>query len=232
MMGVLLGFAGMSTLSVGADLGGYLSFSRGVGVNHAFDEEVQSDRTAVVHDAALEAGRLIGALADTATAVLYRSNDQIYAIGGRCSHADGALAQGTLDETICSVTCTWHCSVFHSPTAASCTARPVSPKRRMTSASTMEESSSSPLLSATAPPIRRPREDSVRRTSQRGLTSVRGAFPARRPWTMSLSGSEAVEDAGACSALAIVAVSVRLERAASGVRWRVARRLNQSSQRG
>jgi nitrite reductase/ring-hydroxylating ferredoxin subunit/uncharacterized membrane protein len=110
--GVLLGVAGLTTLSVGAYLGGYLTFSRGVGVNHAFDEEVPSDWTRVVDDAALEAGRLTGAAADAATVVLYRSNDQIYAIGGRCSHAGGPLAEGTLDETNCSVKCPCHGSVF------------------------------------------------------------------------------------------------------------------------
>src|ERR1700722_1039917 len=39
----LLGLAGMTSIAVGGYLGGYLSFSLGVGVNHAFDQHEPDD---------------------------------------------------------------------------------------------------------------------------------------------------------------------------------------------
>jgi nitrite reductase/ring-hydroxylating ferredoxin subunit/uncharacterized membrane protein len=110
--GKLLSLAGLGALSVGAYLGGYLTYTRGVGVNHAFHEEPPADWIAVLDDTELPADQPTEAKADGATVVLYRSGDRIHAIGGICSHAGGPLAEGTVDETSCSVTCPWHGSVF------------------------------------------------------------------------------------------------------------------------
>lgn len=39
---------------------------------------------------------------------IFNAAGEIYALGNRCSHARGPLAEGTLDEEGCSVVCPWH----------------------------------------------------------------------------------------------------------------------------
>ena len=39
--------------------------------------------------------------------VLYRVDDQVFAIDNRCPHEGYPLAEGTLDEQ-CQLTCNWH----------------------------------------------------------------------------------------------------------------------------
>jgi nitrite reductase/ring-hydroxylating ferredoxin subunit/uncharacterized membrane protein len=110
--GVLLGFAGLTALSVGAYLGGHLSFGRGIGVNHAFFEEPPEDWTRVIDDGELAVGRPQRVEAGSATILLYRTPDRIYAIGSRCTHAGGPLEDGDIDAAACTVRCPWHGSVF------------------------------------------------------------------------------------------------------------------------
>ena len=108
----LLGLGGMTVMSVGGYLGGHLSFSRGVGVNHTFLEEGPRDWTAVIAEASLPMGKPTAVAANAAPILLYRDADHIRAIGARCSHAGGPLAEGTVDEARCAVECPWHASVF------------------------------------------------------------------------------------------------------------------------
>ena len=110
--GTALGLAGMTSMAVGGYLGGYLSHSRGVGVNNAFYQHAPEDWTAVLDEAELGEGASARAVAGDATVLLYRSNGQIHAIGSRCSHAGGPLDEGDIDATSCTVTCPWHQSVF------------------------------------------------------------------------------------------------------------------------
>ena len=107
-----LGLAGMTSMAVGGYLGGYLSHSRGVGVNNAFYQHPPEDWTAVLDDAALEEGASARAVAGDATVLLYRANGRIHAIGSRCSHAGGPLDEGDIDAANCTVSCPWHQSVF------------------------------------------------------------------------------------------------------------------------
>ena len=102
----------MSVMSVGGYLGGYLSYARGVGVNHAFFEHPPEDWTDVAAEAELSEGKSMRVDAGGATALLYRSNGRIHAIGSRCSHAGGPLDEGTIDADRCTVECPWHQSVF------------------------------------------------------------------------------------------------------------------------
>jgi nitrite reductase/ring-hydroxylating ferredoxin subunit/uncharacterized membrane protein len=101
--GTVLALLGMASMTVGGYLGGYLAYSRGVGVNDAFAEEPPDDWTAV------DDGR-----AGDATVFVHRSSvdGAVRAIGGRCSHAGGPLAEGAIDDECCTVTCPWHGSVF------------------------------------------------------------------------------------------------------------------------
>jgi nitrite reductase/ring-hydroxylating ferredoxin subunit/uncharacterized membrane protein len=102
--GTVLALLGMTSMTVGGYLGGYLAYSRGVGVNNAFTEEPPDDWTAVDGD-----GR-----ADRATVFVHRSSVDgvVRGIGGRCTHAGGPLAEGAVDDARCTVTCPWHGSVF------------------------------------------------------------------------------------------------------------------------
>ena len=110
--GTALALAGMTSMSVGGYLGGYLSYSRGVGVNNAFWQNGPDKWTAVLTEAELTEGKSTKVEVAGATALLYRSNGKIYAIGSRCSHAGGPLEEGAVDEAACTVQCPWHQSVF------------------------------------------------------------------------------------------------------------------------
>jgi nitrite reductase/ring-hydroxylating ferredoxin subunit len=99
-------------MTVGGYLGGYLAYSRGVGVNHTFLDEHPQDWTPVLDDADLPEGKPTRVTAVQAPVLLYRSNGTIYAIGARCSHAGGPLEEGAVDVSACTVECPWHHSVF------------------------------------------------------------------------------------------------------------------------
>jgi len=64
----------MTSMAVGGYLGGYLSHSRGVGVNNAFYQHAPGDWTAVLDEAELPEGTSARAVAGDATVLLYRSN--------------------------------------------------------------------------------------------------------------------------------------------------------------
>lgn len=110
--GTALGLAGMTSMAVGGYLGGYLSHSRGVGVNNAFYQHHPEDWTAVLDEAQLQDGDSARAVAGDATVLLHRHDGRIRAIGSRCSHAGGPLDEGEIDSANCTVTCPWHQSVF------------------------------------------------------------------------------------------------------------------------
>lgn len=108
--GRLLGMAGTAVLGASGHLGGHLSFSRGIGVNHAFLEPGPKEWTAVLHGAALVEGKPEHVEVDGASVVLYRQNGTVFALGARCTHAGGPLQDGTFDAGC--VRCPWHGSVF------------------------------------------------------------------------------------------------------------------------
>lgn len=108
----VLGLAGMTAMTVGGYLGGYLSFSRGVGVNNAFDEHHTEDWSAVLTEAELPVGKPVRVSANGAPVLVYRNSGTLVAIGSRCSHAGGPLDEGEIDAEACTVECPWHQSVF------------------------------------------------------------------------------------------------------------------------
>ncbi|HLF40786.1 MAG TPA: Rieske 2Fe-2S domain-containing protein [Acidimicrobiia bacterium] len=103
---------GMTTLATGGYLGGYLSYARGVGVNHAFFEPDLEEWTAVIGEGDVHAGSPTMVESDGATILLYRAAGGILAIGSRCSHAGGPLHEGKIDDGALCVECPWHASVF------------------------------------------------------------------------------------------------------------------------
>lgn len=111
-VGRLLGFSGLASMSIGGYLGGYLSYSRGIGINYVFNEDQPEEWTAALADDDLPHGTLVAAQVKGAQVLLYRSNDQVLAIGARCSHAGGPLEEGKVSAESCTVECPWHQSVF------------------------------------------------------------------------------------------------------------------------
>jgi nitrite reductase/ring-hydroxylating ferredoxin subunit/uncharacterized membrane protein len=110
--GTLLGLAGMSSMTVGGYLGGYLSYSRGVGVNNTFFHEQPHDWAPVMADADLEEGKPVRAAVGDTPVVVFRAGTSVYAVDSRCTHAGGPLDEGDFDATACTVRCPWHHSVF------------------------------------------------------------------------------------------------------------------------
>lgn len=110
--GQLLALGGMAAMTAGGYLGGHLSYSKGVGVNNAFNEHPPEDWTAVLDEAELAGGRPVGVDANGARVLLYRSGVGVHAIGARCSHAGGPLENGEVSDESRTVQCPWHQSVF------------------------------------------------------------------------------------------------------------------------
>ena len=110
-LGRVLGLAGMTALSGGGYLGGHLSFAAGVGVNNTFVEHGPDDWTEAAKRADLPEGSPTRVEVGGAAILLYRTGEQIRAIGSRCSHAGGPLQEGKIEDDRC-VQCPWHGSVF------------------------------------------------------------------------------------------------------------------------
>jgi nitrite reductase/ring-hydroxylating ferredoxin subunit len=107
--GKLLGAAGAAVLSLGAFLGGHLSFTRGVGVNETTFDEGPGDWTAV-EAGELQEGQPISAMAGDTPVLLLRHNGHVHAMHDRCSHRGCALSSGTVEGE--SITCPCHGSRF------------------------------------------------------------------------------------------------------------------------
>jgi nitrite reductase/ring-hydroxylating ferredoxin subunit/uncharacterized membrane protein len=93
-----------------AYLGGELSYSTGIGVNHVAGEGGSDDFVPVIAEADLEPGKLTRVDVDGIPAVLIKDHGTIYAIAATCSHLGGPLDQGTYENGI--VYCPWHRSGF------------------------------------------------------------------------------------------------------------------------
>jgi nitrite reductase/ring-hydroxylating ferredoxin subunit len=108
--GKALGLAGLGALMVGGYLGGHLSFTRAVNVNHTALEHRPQEWTPVLADAELGEGERRVVFAGEATVLLIRDNSKLYALANTCSHAGGPLNEGELVEGC--VVCPWHGSSF------------------------------------------------------------------------------------------------------------------------
>ena len=104
----LLGFA---TVSIGAYLGGHLTYAKGLGVDHQAFIEKPVDWVDVQELEALDDGVPVAVAAGSARVMLYRKGDEIYAISDTCPHAGGPLHEGEVDAEL-GVTCPWHGSRF------------------------------------------------------------------------------------------------------------------------
>jgi len=108
--GRTLALAGYGTVSIGAFLGGHLSFRRGVGVDHTAFLEAPEEWTPVADEAGVkEAEPLLVKTADVEI-VLVREGGSLYALLERCAHQGGPLHEGRIEGGC--VVCPWHSSRY------------------------------------------------------------------------------------------------------------------------
>lgn len=108
--GAALSAAGLGIMAGAAYLGGHLSFTRGVGVNHtAFQDDV-TDWTRVALLSELAPDKLVRVMAGGVPVLLVRRGEQVRALSATCVHAGGPLDEGELADGC--VRCPWHGSIF------------------------------------------------------------------------------------------------------------------------
>lgn len=98
-------------ISLGAAyLGGYLSFTRGVGVNHTAFQSAVSDWTDVAAASAIQDDKPVRVTAGDVPVVLVRYQGELHALSATCTHAGGPLDEGQLVDGC--IRCPWHSSTF------------------------------------------------------------------------------------------------------------------------
>ncbi|MEU4571363.1 Rieske 2Fe-2S domain-containing protein [Nonomuraea sp. ATR24] len=109
--GMLLSGAGLAMTSIGAYLGGRLSFVQGVGVNHTAFQQPVTDWTDVAAVAEVSDGRAHRVTADGVAVLLVQHDGTLHALSATCTHAGGPLDEGTIVGDGC-IRCPWHGSTF------------------------------------------------------------------------------------------------------------------------
>ncbi len=109
-LGLLISLGGAGTLTVGAHLGGHLSYARGVGVDETTFERPPEDWTPTLREEQLAEATPTLATVGGFGVVLVRRGERVYALSDRCSHRGGPLHQGTLVDGC--IECPWHGSRF------------------------------------------------------------------------------------------------------------------------
>jgi len=104
-----LALAGLGVMGASAWLGGRLVYRERIGIDHAQREEPEGFARAL-REAELREGQPVRAEVNGLRVVLVRRAGRVYALGERCSHLGGPLAEGEVrDEAI---VCPWHGSRF------------------------------------------------------------------------------------------------------------------------
>jgi nitrite reductase/ring-hydroxylating ferredoxin subunit/uncharacterized membrane protein len=108
--GRVLALAGYGTVSVGAFLGGHLSFRRGVGVDHTAFLEAPEDWTAVADESSVKELEPLLVKSAGVEIMLVRERGSLYALLDRCAHQGGPLHEGRIEDGC--VVCPWHSSRY------------------------------------------------------------------------------------------------------------------------
>ena len=106
----LLSLASMVIAGASANLGGYLSFVKGVGVNQTAFEPWPQEWTPVIAEDDLAEDTLTLARADGVRIMLYKKGEQLYALSDRCSHRGCPLHLGQVNDLM--LECSCHGSIF------------------------------------------------------------------------------------------------------------------------
>jgi nitrite reductase/ring-hydroxylating ferredoxin subunit/uncharacterized membrane protein len=114
--GRMLALAGLSVASVGAYLGGHISYAQGGGMNQASPEivRVPEEWTVVGSLGSLPDGKPAVRKVEDVSILLYRVGDKVTALLERCAHETGPLGEGEVVGSgfdAC-VVCPWHGSTF------------------------------------------------------------------------------------------------------------------------
>ncbi|MFC0532400.1 Rieske 2Fe-2S domain-containing protein [Phytohabitans kaempferiae] len=115
-LGRRLAYAGLTTASVGAYLGGHLSYRQAAAVNQAetFLRQIPEGWQDVCAQEALADGQPLSARIGDVPVLVTRTDGAVTAMIGHCGHQTGPLAEGELvnvDGADCLV-CPWHGSTF------------------------------------------------------------------------------------------------------------------------
>jgi len=109
--GTVLSLAALALTSAAGWLGGHLSYAQGVGVDTTAFQSFPTDWTdlCAVDEVSEKPTRH-----DVAgvPVVIYRTGQDVVALGDRCTHRGGPLHEGSLENGC--ITCPWHGSVFDS----------------------------------------------------------------------------------------------------------------------
>jgi len=106
---------GLSTLGFvvamsSAYLGGKLTYSEKIGVDHTAGLQFPEDFVPVLAEAELPEGEMRKVDAAGAAVLLARRDGRIFALSNVCSHLGGPLNEGKFED--CAVQCPWHGSRF------------------------------------------------------------------------------------------------------------------------
>jgi nitrite reductase/ring-hydroxylating ferredoxin subunit/uncharacterized membrane protein len=104
-----LATAGFGVLIAAAWLGGRLVYRDRIGVDHAQREEPEGFARAL-REGELREGQPVRAEVNGLRVVLVKRSGRVYAIGERCSHLGGPLAEGEVQDD--AIVCPWHGSRF------------------------------------------------------------------------------------------------------------------------
>jgi nitrite reductase/ring-hydroxylating ferredoxin subunit len=108
--GVALSTAAYAIASLSGFLGGELSYSKGVGVNHEAWDTPPEEFTPTIGVDKLEDEKPVRAEAGDISVVLVKRGETIYALDATCTHAGGPLDEGTVEGD--AIICPWHGSKF------------------------------------------------------------------------------------------------------------------------
>ncbi|HWE61591.1 MAG TPA: Rieske 2Fe-2S domain-containing protein [Chloroflexota bacterium] len=108
--GVALSMAAYAMANAAGYLGGELSYSRGVGVNHTAWDQPPEEFTAAIAVDKLEEGKPVRGEAGGMAVVLVKQGETIFALDAVCTHAGGPLDEGTVEGN--AIICPWHGSTF------------------------------------------------------------------------------------------------------------------------
>jgi nitrite reductase/ring-hydroxylating ferredoxin subunit/uncharacterized membrane protein len=104
-----LATAGLGVVLASAYLGGRLVYRERIGVDHAQRDEPDGFRRAL-RESELREGAPVPAEIEGLRIVLVRRQGRVYALGERCSHLGGPLAEGEVRDE--GIVCPWHGSRF------------------------------------------------------------------------------------------------------------------------
>ncbi len=111
-LGRALSFLGYGLVSASAYLGGALSYSQKIGVDHSADADKDFPKqfTPACEESSLVEGKPQKANVNGTDLFLLKQDGEIYALGNNCSHLAGPLSEGEVKDG--TIQCPWHGSRF------------------------------------------------------------------------------------------------------------------------